>query len=149
MDDEEKEKGQEKTLSLETFRSNLEATLELVAEGFLDPGTPIGLGGLCEAPSMDMAFAQIDDVDGWVRASKKEKEDFLRNVLFELDLSPEYLTSERAKRTFNEEGVPGQPSQDGAVVLVFGTKYPQFELHLKLYRNELIGNHYDLVVTRE
>jgi len=135
---ESEEQEKEKSLSLETFRSNMESTLELIE-----------IGELCEAPSLDMTLDQADVEDSWFKATMNEKENFLRNVIIELGLLPEQLTGERAKRTFFEEGIRGAPSKDGADVLVFQTKYPMLELHVKRYRDKAVGNHYDLVVIGE
>jgi hypothetical protein len=93
---EEEEQNKESRLDMDVFKSNLASTVELVDMVFLEPGSPIGLGELCEVRSMDMTFDQADEADAWVVAKKEEKESFLRNVIIEFGLVPEQLTGERA-----------------------------------------------------
>ena len=145
MDDKEKSEKELK-LDLETFKSNVESTAGLIEEGFLETGARFGLGELTEYYSMDMLSPQVSDVDAWVIASERERESFLRNVVIELGLVPEQLTSERAKRTYKDEGVRGQPSEGGGEVMVFPTVFPRLELHVLIYGNEDVGRRYDLVV---
>lgn len=147
MDDQEqKEQSKEPKLNLEIFKSNLNSTADLIYEGILPSNTQFGLGELCEARSMDMPFDQVNEEDPWAIASKKEKENFLRNVIIELELVPEQLTRERAIHTFRDEGLRGESSEGGADVMVFKTKYP-IDLHVKSYGDNTVGNRYDLVVT--
>lgn len=138
---------QELKLSLETFKSTLDSTIELINEGFLSVGTRFGLGHLNETPSMDMLVQQVEDADAWMLATEVEKKGFLRNVIIELGLTPENLTRERAEQTYDDEGFRGEPNEAGSEIMVFKTKYAGLELHVLDYRNPDIGRRYDLVVS--
>ena len=136
-------------VNLETFRSNLESIRELIETGFFEPDTRIGLGVLIEKSALDLPTWEVEDSEAWIALSDKQKRDFLRNVGIHLWVDMEHLTAERAIRTYREEGIRGSPSEGGADVRVFNTKFPELELHVMDYDNSDIGRRYDLVVVQK
>ena len=116
MNGKEEQLEENPKLNLETFKSNVESTVELIREGFLQAGTRFGLGELAESPSIDMLSPQVDNPDPWVFAGDKEKKDYLRNVIIILGLTPDQLTRERAITIYEDPGVKGELSEGGADV---------------------------------
>lgn len=143
---EEENTRKDTEISLETFRGNLDSVRELTEIGFLEPGTRIGLGVLIENSAPDLPVWEVEDSEAWIFLSDREKRGFLRNVGIHLGVDMEQLTSERAIRTYKEGGIRGAPSEGGADVMVFNTKFPVLELHVMDYGNSDIGRRYDLVV---
>lgn len=116
----------------------IEALREILQEDFLAIGDRYGL---------DQLVAIESDDPGAVWTSLTDEERQLAVATVERVLGTELRSprKERLIRTYEEKGVPGEVSEAGAQVDVFGTDDPNLEVHVMHYRNQELGVRYDLV----
>jgi hypothetical protein len=108
----------------------------LIETGFFKVGERCGFEYL-EQPS--------PNPDDWVVLSKADRLEFIKGVGDYLGVDLLNIPEEKVVRRYREEGVAGEPSEDGADVRVLKTNIPGLEIHVMNYANSALGTKYDLV----
>lgn len=110
---------------------------------------------LCELVEMD--FFGVEDRYGleqmleepvdWGGVDDTERDNLLKGAGSALGVNLLTFTDDYVLRTYDEKGVPGTETQEGAKVSVLATGVPELEVHVMLYNNPSLGTRYDLVKT--
>jgi len=115
-------------------KEEIENLLELSEVGFFDEGERY-------------SFEQITGEEIWEQLSEEQKAEFLKGMGEILEVQLLSINEDDIIRREFQEGVKGEITEKGADVTVLKTKYPEFEVHIMVYNDPSLPEHYDIVKT--